>query len=53
MIDHLLVVAAVTPLQFALGALNTRTAWLTAGEIRFWGVILFLMAELVYLGVSS
>lgn len=50
MLEHLAVIAAVTPLQFGLGALNTHTHWLTAGEVRFWGVVLFLMAELVYLG---
>lgn len=53
MFEHLAVVAAVTPLQFALGALNTRTDWFTAGEIRFWGVVVFLIAELVYLGAFS
>jgi len=53
MIEHLAVVASVTPLQFALGAINTRTRWLTAGEVRFWGVVLFLIAELIYLGAFS
>lgn len=50
MLEHLAVVAAVTPLHFALGALNTRTRWLTGGEVRFWGVALFVLAELVFLG---
>ncbi len=50
MVEHLAVVAAVTPLQFALGALNSRTSWLTAGEVRFWGIVLFFAGELVYLG---
>lgn len=26
------------PLQAALGVRNARLAWLTSGEIRFWGV---------------
>ncbi len=53
MFEHLLVVAAATPFQFALGAANTRAKWLTSGEVRFWGVVLFLVAELIYLGSSA
>ena len=52
MIPYLLVALAVVPLQFALAAVNGRWRWFTPGEIRFWGVVLFLTAELIYLGVS-
>ena len=47
---HILVALAAAPFQFGLAALNTRKAWFTAGEIRFWGVVIFVAAELTYLG---
>lgn len=50
MIEHLLVFAASAPFQYALGAWNTRRRWFTPGEIRFWGVVIFVVAEFVYLG---
>lgn len=52
MSTHLLVALAAMPLQFGLAALNSRKRWFTAGEIRFWGVVTFVTAELIYLGVS-
>lgn len=53
MVEHLAVVAAIAPIQFLLGAANTRARLLTRGEVRFWCVVLFVAAELVTLGVSS
>ena len=47
---HLLVALAVAPLQFGLAAVNSRKDWFTPGEIRFWGVVIFVAAELIYLG---
>lgn len=49
---HLLVALVAMPFQFGLAAVNSRTAWFTAGEIRFWGIVMFIVAELVYLGIS-
>ncbi len=50
MLEHLLVFAASMPFQLALGVWNTRRRWFTPGEVRFWGVALFVAAEFVYLG---
>jgi len=50
--EYLLVALAVVPLQYGLAAVNCRKHWFTAGEIRFWGVAVFLAAELAYLGAS-
>ena len=51
--EYLAVAIAAIPVQFALGILNTRTRWLSRGEVRFWCVVIFLAAELVYLGVGA
>jgi hypothetical protein len=51
-LDHLLVAVAAAPLQLALGAVNARSRWFTMGEVRFWGLVLFMAAELLYLGLS-
>ncbi len=53
MLDHAIVVAACAPFQFLIGVWNTRSRWLTPGEVRFWGVALFVAAEFAYLGLSS
>jgi hypothetical protein len=51
MLPHLFVFLASIPLQVALGVWNTRRRYFTPGEVRFWGVALFVAAEFVYLGV--
>ena len=39
--------------QILLGGWNSRSKWLTPGEVRFWGVAIFVAAEFAYLGVLS
>jgi hypothetical protein len=53
MIAHLLVFLASAPFQVALGVVNSKRHWFTAGEIRFWCVAIFVLSELVYLGLSA
>jgi len=45
--------ALCVPFQLLLGGWNSRSKWLTPGEVRFWGVAIFVTAEFVYLGVLS
>ena len=52
MLEHVLVAAVCVPFQLLIGVWNTRSKWLTPGEVRFWGVAVFLVAEFVYLGVA-
>ena len=52
MVEHGLVLVVCLPALIALGAWNTRKQMLTPGEMRFWGVTIFGLAELVYLGMS-
>ena len=52
MITHLLIALAAAPFQFGLAAINSRKEWFTMGEVRFWGVVIFVAAELIYLGSS-
>lgn len=51
MTDHFIVYLLCLPLIVGLGIVNTRHKVFTTGEIRFWGVCIFIGAELVYLGV--
>ena len=51
--SYLWVALAAAPVQLAIGILNTRTRWLTAGEVRFWCLVIFVAAELIYLGASA
>ena len=53
MLEHVAVAAVCVPLILLIGVWNTRRRWLTLGEVRFWGVALFIAAELVYLGAVS
>jgi hypothetical protein len=46
---HLILLILALPLQFGLAALNGRTLWFTPGELRFWGVAVFLILEIAYL----
>jgi hypothetical protein len=52
MIQHSLVLLVCLPLMVLLGAWNTRKKVFTPGEIRFWGVAIFVASEFVYLGMS-
>ena len=49
-LEHIIVFAVCAPFQMLLGIWNTRKRWLTPGEVRFWGVALFVAAEMIYLG---
>ena len=53
MLEQIAVVAICAPFQLMIGGWNTRQQWLTPGEVRFWGVALFVTVEFVYLGVSA
>jgi hypothetical protein len=46
---HLLLLLLALPLQAGLVLVNARRDWFTPGELRFWGVAVFVMLELVYL----
>ncbi len=48
-LGHLLVLLLALPLQLGLASLNSRTRFFTPGELRFWGVALFLIVEIAYL----
>ena len=50
MLEHIIVFAVCAPFQILLGIWNTRRRWLTPGEVRFWGVAIFVAAEMIYLG---
>lgn len=52
MIDHIIVLAICLPLFIGLGILNSRLNLLTPGEIRFWGVCIFVAVEFLYLGLA-
>ena len=49
LLGHLLVLLLALPLQLGLAMLNSRTGFFTPGELRFWGVALFLIVEIAYL----
>ncbi len=49
---HLVLLLLALPLQLGLAVLNGRTRWLTPGELRFWGVAIFLIVEIIYLAGS-
>jgi hypothetical protein len=46
---HLILLLLALPLQLGLAAVNGRTQWLTPGELRFWGIAVFLILEIAYL----
>lgn len=46
---HLLLLVLALPLQFGLAVVNSRMQWFTPGELRFWGVSVFLILEIAYL----
>ena len=50
MLEHVAVFAVCAPFQLLLGIWNSRKRWLTPGEVRFWGVAIFVAAEMIYLG---
>jgi hypothetical protein len=51
-VAHPLLLLAALPLQLGLAVLNGRTGWLTPGELRFWGVAVFVFVELAYLATG-
>ncbi|MFO1060127.1 MAG: hypothetical protein U1E53_24555 [Dongiaceae bacterium] len=46
---HLALLLLALPLQAGLVLINARRDWFTPGELRFWGVAVFVMLELAYL----
>lgn len=50
MIIHLAILLIVFPLQLALGWWNDRRGLFDGGEVGFWGMAIFLIAEMIYLG---
>ncbi len=46
---HLIVLLIALPLQLGLAAVNNRTSFFTPGELRFWGVAVFIICEIAYL----
>ncbi len=52
MTAQLAVLAVTLPLQLAVAAVNTRRHIFTAGEVRFWGVAIFIAVELAMLGLT-
>ncbi len=46
---HLFVLLIALPFQLALVAVNARTRWFTPGELRFWGIALFVFLEIIYM----
>jgi len=46
---HLLLLILAMPVQLGLAVFNSRVLWFTPGELRFWGVALFLIVEIAYL----
>jgi hypothetical protein len=46
---HLLLLILALPLQVGLALFNGRVQWFTPGELRFWGVAMFLILEIAYL----
>ena len=50
MIPHIVVFLVALPLQLLLGFWNSKSKLLDGGEVGFWGVIIFLVADMIYLG---
>ena len=48
-LGHLVVLLLALPLQFGFGVFNGRVGWFTSGEVRFWGVVAFVILEIIYL----
>ncbi len=53
LLTHLALLAVSLPLQLGLVAVNARTQWLTAGEIRFWAVAVFVFVEVAYITIEQ
>ncbi len=51
MLPHLAVLGVSTPFIVGLGFWNTRKKFFTPGELRFWGVCVFVAIEFIYLGI--
>jgi len=53
LLPQLAVLVVALPLQLGLIPLNAFTRWLTAGELRFWSVAIFICVEFGYLALSQ
>ena len=53
MLPHLAVLGVSAPLIVGLGMWNSRKDFFTPGELRFWGVCLWVAVEFIYLGVLT
>ena len=51
MSGHIITYLLCVPFIAALGVFNTHRRIFTIGEIRFWGISIFVAAELIYIGV--
>ena len=51
MLPHLAVFGVPAPFIVGLGFWNTRKNFFTPGELRFWGICIFVAIEFVYLGL--
>lgn len=48
-IVHLVLLLVALPLQLGLVLANAGTGWFTPGEIRFWGIAVFVILEIAYM----
>jgi hypothetical protein len=48
---HLLVLLIALPFQLGLAGVNARVRWFTPGELRFWGIAVFVLFEIIYLAI--
>lgn len=46
---HFLLLLVALPLQAGLVLANAWTQWFTPGELRFWGIAVFVLVEIVYM----
>jgi hypothetical protein len=49
LLAHIVVLLLALPMQLGLMAFNGRVQWFTPGELRFWGVAIFIMLEIFYM----
>ncbi len=48
---HLLILLIALPFQLGLAGVNARVRWFTPGELRFWGIAVFVLFEIIYLAI--
>lgn len=51
MIPHFIILILAIPMQLLLGFWNNKSKLLDRGEVGFWSMVIFLAAEMFYLGV--